>query len=106
MLGQPAPATSQTAEDRETRRQRLLQALRRDAERILGHMADALVDLPQDKSFGQIEYTLRDLGHQLAASAHQAGLDAGKKRGTSAPARPARTARRTRASSATAARPG
>jgi hypothetical protein len=106
MLNQPAPATNQTVEDRETRRQHLLQALRHDAESILDRMADALVDLPEAKSFGQIEYTLRDLGHELAASAHQAGLEAGKKRGTLVPARSARTARATPASSPTAPRPG
>jgi hypothetical protein len=45
-------------------------------------MAERLVDLPDEEAFGRVEYDLRDLGHQLAASAHRAGLQAGKKRGT------------------------
>jgi hypothetical protein len=45
-------------------------------------MAERLVDLPEDKAFGQIEYDLRDLAHDLAAQAHQTGLQAGKKRAT------------------------
>jgi hypothetical protein len=45
-------------------------------------MAERLVDLPEDKAFGQIEYDLRDLAHDLAASAHQTGLQAGKKKAT------------------------
>jgi hypothetical protein len=71
---------SAAPEDRETRRQRILETLRGDP--ALERMADELADLPDDKVFGQIEYTLRDLGHELAANAHQAGLEAGKKRGT------------------------
>jgi hypothetical protein len=71
---------SAAPEDRETRRQRILEALRGDP--ALDRMADELADLPDDEAFGRIEYTLRDLGHELAAHAHQAGLDAGKKRGT------------------------
>lgn len=82
MLGDFPSATSPTANDRESRRQQVLQALRAGAEGALERMADALVDLPEDKAFGQIEYTLRDLAHEIAASAHQAGLDAGKKRAT------------------------
>jgi hypothetical protein len=82
MLSDGASATSPTANDRESRRQRLLDALRADAEGVLERMADELVDLPEERSFGQIEYTLRDLAHEIAASAHTAGLKAGKKRAT------------------------
>lgn len=71
-----------TPDDREERRQAILQALRGDADAVLGRMADALVDLPDGKAFGRIECDLRHPAHELAASAHQAGLDAGKKRGT------------------------
>ncbi len=35
-----------------------------------------------EASGGQIEYDLRDLAHELAASAHQTGLQVGKKRAT------------------------
>lgn len=80
MLRDTSSATSEIPEDRDSRRRRILEALRDDP--ALGRMADELADLPDDKVFGQIEYTLRDLGHELAAHAHQAGLDAGKKRGT------------------------
>ena len=82
MLSDGPSTTSPTANDRESRRQQILQALRADAEGALQRMADALVDLPEDQAFGQIEYTLRDLAHEIAASAHQAGLAAGKKRAT------------------------
>ncbi len=80
MLRDTSSATSEIPEDRDSRRRRILETLRDDP--ALGRMADELADLPDDKVFGQIEYTLRDLGHELADHAHQAGLDAGKKRGT------------------------
>jgi hypothetical protein len=69
-------------------------------------MAERLVDLPEGQAFGQVEYDLRDLAHELAAAAHQAGLEAGKKRGTKAPASSAPAAPPTPASSRTAPRAG
>lgn len=75
-------ATTKTSEDRESRRQQILHALHHQAEGVLERMADELVDLPDERAFGQIEYALRDLAHELAASAHQAGLALGKKRAT------------------------
>jgi hypothetical protein len=99
MLNASSSATNQASQDREQRRQHILTALRGDANALLERMADALVDLADDQLFGAIEYTLRDLSHDFAARVHQAGLDAGKKRGTSAPVRSARTAKPTRASS-------
>jgi hypothetical protein len=99
-------ATSQISDDREKRIQALIEQLRPDAESALRHMAEHLVDLPEEKSFGQIEYDLRDEAHRLACSAHQAGLAAGKKRATKAPASPARTAEQTPDSSNTGPRPG
>ena len=82
MLNAPAPSPSQIADDREARVQALLQRLRPRGEQILRHMAERLVDLPEGQAFGQVEYDLRDLAHELAATTHQAGLEAGKKRGT------------------------
>jgi hypothetical protein len=86
MLNGDDSATKQTSngreDEREARRQAILSALRADAEGILARMADELVDLPEDRSFGQIEYDLRDLAHELAARAHRTGLQAGKKRAT------------------------
>lgn len=96
MLRDPPLATSEIPEGRDSRRQRILDLLRADP--ALERMADELADLPDGKAFGQIEYTLRDLGHELAAHAHQAGLDAGKKRGTSVRASSAPTAGPTPAS--------
>ena len=90
-----SPAVA-TTDDRDARRQRILDSLRGDP--ALERMADELVDLPDDKAFGPIEYALRDLAHELAANAHQAGLEAGKKRGTSGRAPSALTARPTPAS--------
>ena len=96
MLRDPSATTSEIPEERASRRRRILETLRDDP--ALERMADALAELPDDKAFGEIEYTLRDLGHELAAHAHQAGLDAGKKRGTSVRASSAPTARPTPAS--------
>jgi hypothetical protein len=106
MLTPVASSPSPTADDREARIQALLQRLRPHAEHVLRQMAERLVDLPEDRAFGQIEYDLRDLAHDLAAASHQAGLGASKKRATAAPASSARTARPTPASSKTGPRPG
>ena len=106
MLKDSQSATSQTCQDREARVQALLQHLRPNAEQVLRRMAERLVDLAEDQAFGQIEYDLRDLAHELAAASHQAGLEAGKKRGTLVPAPSARTARPMPAASATGPRPG
>jgi len=106
MLNTTASSSSQTPEDREARLQALLGQLRPHAEQVLRQMAERLVDLPEDRAFGQVEYDLRDLAHDLAATSHQAGLQAGKKRATKAPASSAPTARPTPASSTTARRPG
>jgi len=99
-------APSQISDGRETRIQALVEQLRPSAEAALRQMAERLVDLPEEKSFGQIEYDLRDDAHRLASSAHQAGLTAGKKRATKVPASSAPTAAKTPASSSTATRPG
>src|SRR5262245_47126773 len=82
MLDAAASATSPSVFDREARVQALLEVLRTQAEPRLRQMAERLVDLPDAKAFGQIEYDLGDLGRQIAAAAHQAGLEGGKKRGT------------------------
>jgi hypothetical protein len=82
MLAAAASTPSKTADDREARIQALLDALRQQAEPRLRQMAERLVDLPEDRAFGQIEHDLGDLGRAIAAAAHQAGLGAGKKGGT------------------------
>jgi hypothetical protein len=101
MLNQFSSATNQPSQDREQRRQLILEALRHEAEDTLTRLADELVDLPDDKIFGPLEYTLRDIAHEFISRAHQAGIDAGKKRGTSAPPTCAPPASRTPASSTT-----
>jgi hypothetical protein len=106
MLHARTSAPSQTPDDREARIQALLGQLRPHAEEVLRQMAERLVDLPEGQAFGQVEYDLRDLAHDLAAACHQAGLHAGKKGGTGAPASSAPTANTTPASSRTAPRPG
>ena len=82
MLNPTSLSPSQTSEDREARIQALLDQRRPQADQALRAMAERLVDLPEDKAFGQIEYDLRDRAHGLAAASHQTGLGAGKKRGT------------------------
>jgi hypothetical protein len=106
MLTESSSSTNQIPLEREKRRQQLLAALRCQADSVLERLADELVDLPDDQAFGAIEYTLRDLSHDLATRAHQAGLQAGKKRATKAPAASVPTAKPTPASSATAEKPG
>jgi hypothetical protein len=106
MLQTSSLATSQTSQDREARVQDLLQQLRPDAEQLLRQMAERLVDLPEHQSFGQIEYDLRDLAHQLAADVHQTSLQAGKKRATKVPAASVPTVKPTLVSSDTAPKPG
>jgi hypothetical protein len=106
MLNESTSATNRVSDEREIRRAAILAALKDDAQAVLERMADELADLPDDKAFGQIELTLRDLGHQIAACAHKAGLQAGKKRATKAPASSAPPASTTPASSSTAPSPG
>jgi hypothetical protein len=106
MLNAIHSTPNQIPADREMRIQALMEQFRPKGEAVLRQMAERLVDLPEDKSFGQIEYDLRDLGHQLACDCHETGLKAGKKRATSVPARSARTAKATPASSTTATRRG
>jgi hypothetical protein len=106
MLNQTQATPTVTTADREARVQALLDQLRPDADRILRQMAERLVDLPGEQSFGPIELHLRDLSHDLACRVHEAGLTSGKKRGTLAPAWPAPPARPTPGSSATAPRRG
>jgi hypothetical protein len=79
MLNTTASATPPTAEGRETRIRAILDQLRPDADSALRHMAEALVDAPDAQLFGDLELRLRDLGHGIAAAAHQAGLDGRKK---------------------------
>ena len=102
----PPPVPPPTAADRQSRIEALLQQLRPNAEQLLRQMAERLVDLPEDKAIGQIEYDHRDLAHQMAAASHQAALTAGKKRATKAPASSAPPAKKMPVSSATAQRPG
>lgn len=106
MLHHPPTDASPAGPQYQQRRRLILAALQRDADAILGRMADQLAALPEDQLFGQIEYHLRDLSHDLASRAHQAAVDAGKKRATEAPASSAPTADKTPASSATEPRPG
>jgi hypothetical protein len=98
--------TTPTDDDREARVQELVNRLRPAADQVLRRMAERLVDLPEDQAFGQVEYDLRDLAHELASTSHQAGLEAGKKRGTAAPALSAPTAPPMPASSSIAPRVG
>lgn len=81
MLTAPASAPWTTADDRETRVRALLAARREQAEPRLRQMAERLIDLPEGQAFGQIEHDLGDLARAVAAAAHRAGLEAGKKGG-------------------------
>jgi hypothetical protein len=82
MLNQIEATTPLAGNDREARVQALMEQLRPEADRVVRQMAERLVDLPEEKSFGQIELDLRDLSHDFASCAHETGLQSGKKRGT------------------------
>ena len=82
MLDATASHTSAAPKGREERLQALRQQLHAAADAIADRMAERLLDLADEQAFGQVEYDLRDLAHEFAACAHQAGLQAGKKRGT------------------------
>ena len=98
-LHDPAPST--TSEGRETRIRALMEQLRPAADQALRRMAEALVDAPDRQLFGDVELRLRDHAHQLAATAHQTGLDGRKKGGTAARASPAPAASARPSSSST-----
>jgi hypothetical protein len=89
MLPVPAPAPSSTPDGREARIRALMQQLRPAAEQALRRMAEELVDAPDPELFRDAELRLRDRAHELAAAAHQAGLEGRKKGATAAPASPA-----------------
>ena len=92
MLRTPASSPNPTAEDRETRIQALVERLRPAAEQALPQLAETRVDVPDQELLGTAEHHLRDLAHDLAATAHQTGLASRNKGGTAAPPPPARTA--------------
>ena len=89
--------------DRAARLQALRDRLRPLVAQAVEQMAEGLLDTPDERLFGEIEFRLRDQAHRLAAAAHQAGLDGRKKGATSAPASTAPAATPTPASSPTAA---
>jgi hypothetical protein len=85
MLPPLPPASSpipEVEETRDQRRQRLRQQLLAQALPLIDQMADTLTDAPDRELFRCVEVRLRDLGQQIAASAHQAGLDDRKKGAT------------------------
>lgn len=82
MSDTPAVPSADPAADREARVRALVDLLQAGGAATLRQLAERLVDLPEDQSFGQVEYDLRDIVLQLAAHSHQATLQASQKRGT------------------------
>ena len=104
MLASPVSPPSTAADLHETptqRRLRLLGQLQTLAAPLLEQMAQTLAEAPDRELFRATEVRLRDLGQQLAAAAHQAGLDDRKKGATEVPAPSASAAARTPAMSKT-----
>ena len=101
MLTPHASAPSSAPQDREARIATVMDQLRPAAEQALRRMAEDLVDAPDSQLFQGVELRLRDHAHELAAAAHQAGLEGRKKGGTRAPASPALIAASRPASSST-----
>jgi len=81
LLTDPSPIP-EGGETREQRRHRLRQQLLAQALPLIDQMADTLTDAPDREMFRTVEVRLRDLGRQLAAKAHQAGLEDRKKGAT------------------------
>jgi hypothetical protein len=79
MLSQPSSPPSHTADDRESRARALVEQLRPLVERAARRMADSLVDGPDARLFGELEFALRDQAHDRAAAAPQTGLEGRKK---------------------------
>lgn len=77
----PPSATSEGSESPGQRRLRLRQQLLAQALPLLEQMAETLADAPDGELFRSVEVRLRDLGQQVAAAAHQTGLDDRKKGG-------------------------
>lgn len=73
----------------------LEQQLRQAFEPHLRQLIETLKQMDPQRPFGAIEYTLRDLAHQMVADAQQVALDGDKKRGTTGPAVSAPTASKT-----------
>ena len=79
----PSPsAISEAVESRDQRSQRLRQQLLAQVLPLVDQMVDTLVDAPDHPLFRSVEVRLRDLGQQVAATAHQTGHDDRKKRAT------------------------
>jgi hypothetical protein len=84
MLATATLGPSTTAEGAETpdqRRHHLRQQLLAQALPLLDQMVDTLVEAPDSELFRSVEVRLRDLGQQVAAAAHQTGLNDRKKGG-------------------------
>jgi hypothetical protein len=64
-------------------------------ENHLERLAETLADLDPQRPFGAVEYTLRDVAHQMVADAHQIAVDSDKKRVTKVPVSSAPTAAQT-----------
>jgi hypothetical protein len=92
MLHLHASSSSATSEDRENRIRAVMDQLRPAAEQFLRQAAEDLVDAPDQQLLGDVELRLRDHAHDLAATAHQTGLQGRKTGGTAAPVSPAPTA--------------
>lgn len=87
----PTPDLTDRAARVAARRQQLQVAL----ENHLQRLAETLADLDPQRPFGAVEYTLRDLAHQLVTDAHQVALDGDKKRATKVPVASVPTAKQT-----------
>ena len=70
--------------EREAEAQQLAQAIRQAADEELLDLARTLVDTDEHTLFGDTEFHVRDLVHQIGAKAYQAFL-AQKKTATAAP---------------------
>jgi hypothetical protein len=82
MLPKDPLPLSEGPETDEQRRQRLRAHLLALMGPHIDQMVDTLVTAPDRELFRTVETQARDLGQQLAAATHQAGLDDRKKGGT------------------------
>jgi hypothetical protein len=72
--------------EQEAEAQRIYQVLTQASQNDLMAMARLLASKPDRQLFGQTEFQIRDLCHQLGAKAIEAALEERKKGGTKGPA--------------------
>lgn len=82
-MAQPRKAAPvDPVQERQERIDATMNELRPKVEAALRQMVEKIVDQPEAKELGAVEYELRDMGQGLMAEVQQTGMKSRKKRGT------------------------